>query len=126
MSPYLSNHYLSLSVCVYLSFPLLTVHEGGAGGGLCESVALYDATAHAGPHQVVGHLREGSAATHHRPHPTTEQTRDTAEHQAGIEVFVMVSIHRYKHTYIITYSWGVPRQIDQKNPEITPYLSDFD
>ena len=25
-----------------------------------------------------------------------------------------------------TEQWGVPRQIDQKNPEITPYLSDFD
>ena len=24
------------------------------------------------------------------------------------------------------YNWGIPRQIDQKNLEITPYISDFD
>ena len=40
------------------------------------------------------------------------------------EPFVTILAHGNGVT--ATDSWGVPRQIDQKNPEITPYLSDFD
>ena len=29
-------------------------------------------------------------------------------------------------TFALLTKWGIPRQIDQKNLEITPYISDFD
>ena len=95
---------------------------GSAGSG-ADSPALVTTTLVTAPYiTVTGTVQTRPVQT--RPDPRADPTRpvQTRPDVCGPDPTRSVQTQPVYHRH----SWGIPRQIDQKNLEITPHISDFD